>query len=185
MFVRTERLFLRPAWPEDLGELAEALLDTGVQHDVGVAPLPCTVAEVRTYLERPRDPRFPHFFMYLRSPTGPQLVGGIGLGSYDGEVEVGYWIAAGHRGRGFAREAMRAILAQARSLGHMRVLASHFPEGVDAIRVLENAGFEDTGRVRSRFSPRRQMEYAVRVYVADLGRRMAANSRTMAASNAA
>lgn len=169
MFVRTERLFLRPAWPEDLDDLVRILGEEDIQRNVGVAPLPRETEAIRAYLDRPRDPRLPHFFMYLRAPGGPQLVGGIGLGRYDGEdVEVGYWLAAAHRGRGFAGEALRAVLNQARSLGYPRVIASHFADSMATHRVLEAAGFRDTGEVRSRYSAGRAMEYAARIYVADL-----------------
>lgn len=172
MFVRTERLFLRPAWPEDFDDLVEALADDDVQRNVGVSNLPRTAEDLRIYLDRPRDPRLPHFFMYLRAPGGAQLVGSIGLGRHDeDDVEVGYWISAKHRGRGFAGEALRAVVRQARSLGYSRVVASHFADSRGTQDVLESAGFHDTGEVRSRYSASRAMEHTVRVYVADLDER--------------
>ncbi|WP_404479846.1 GNAT family N-acetyltransferase [Novosphingobium sp. BL-52-GroH] len=187
MFIRTERLFLRPAWPEDLDDLVEVLREEDIQRNVGVAPLPRTAGEVRAFLDRPRDPRLPHFFMYLRAPGGPQLVGGIGLGREhgDGEVEVGYWIARAHRGRGFAGEALRAVVSHARALGHGRLVASHFSDSPATHCVLESAGFRDTGKVRSRYSVTRAMEYAVRLYVADLERRASPRMDTMSQSTAA
>lgn len=171
MFVRTERLFLRPAWPEDLDDLVGVLAEEDIQRNVGVGKLPRSVAEIRAYLERPRDPRLPHFFMYLRAPGGPVLVGGIGLGRYDDEIEVGYWIAERHRGRGFAREALRAVVSQARTLGYMRLVASDFADSPATHRVLESAGFRDSGTVHSRYSATRAMDHVARVYVADLERR--------------
>lgn len=171
MFVRTERLFLRPAWPEDLDELVAVLLEKDIQRNVGVGPLPATVEEVRAFIERPRDPRLPHFFIYLRAPDGPRFVGGIGLGRHEGEVEVGYWIAERYRGRGFAGEALRAVVSEARALGYSRLVASHFVDSPTAHSVLEGAGFRDTGKVRSRFSATRAMECTARIYVADLERR--------------
>src|SRR3546814_3973361 len=92
MFVRTERLFLRPGWPEDLDDLVEAFNDDLIQRTVAVTAMPRTRAAVREYLDRPRDPRLPHFFMYLRGVHGAKLVGGIGLGKFGDDVEVGYWI---------------------------------------------------------------------------------------------
>ncbi|KMS55153.1 GCN5 family acetyltransferase [Novosphingobium barchaimii LL02] len=171
MFVRTERLFLRPAWPEDLDDIVEALLDEDIQRNLGVAPLPSTIEGIKAYIEGPGDPRLPNFFMYLRAPGGPQLVGGIGLGRYEGDVEVGCWIVPGQRGRGFAGEALRAMIAQARALGYRRLVASHFADCVGTQSVLENAGFRDTGQVRSRYSAGRAMEVAVHIYTADLERR--------------
>ncbi|MYL96357.1 GNAT family N-acetyltransferase [Novosphingobium sp. FGD1] len=179
MFVRTERLFLRPAWPEDLDDLVEVLSEEDIQRNVGVTPLPRTAQELRAYLDRPRNPRLPHFFMYLRGADGPQLVGGVGLGRYEGDVEVGYWIGARHRGRGLAGEALRAVVAQARVLGYPRLIASDFADTPGTHQVLESAGFRDTGQVRSRYSAARAMEHAARIYVAELQRRAAPRQTTI------
>ncbi|WP_395330459.1 GNAT family N-acetyltransferase [Novosphingobium sp. BL-8H] len=167
MFVRTERLFLRPGWPEDVDELVEAISDEAVQRNVGISTLPRTAQAMRDYLTLDRDPRLPHFFMYLRSPDGPQLVGGIGLGRFEGDVEMGYWIAPPYRGKGFAREAVRALLAQARALGHRRVLASFFEEAPATRSVLESTGFSDSGEYRERFSQTRGTPIRARIYVAE------------------
>lgn len=180
MFVRTERLFLRPGWPEDLEDLLEALEDEDVQRNlVLTTTVPRSAHDLREYLERPRDPLLPHFFIYLRSADGPVLVGGIGFGRHDdGEVEIGYWIAPRFRGRGYAAEAVRAVLNQARTLGHRRVYANHFADNDVNVQVLESAGFHDTGEVRSRFSPWRGVEAKARVYVAELERRTSPQMET-------
>lgn len=168
MFVRTERLFLRPGWPEDVDELVEAISDEAVQRNVGVSTLPRTAQAMRDYLTLDRDPRLPHFFMYLRSPGGPQLVGGIGLGRFEEEVEMGYWIAPPYRGQGYAREAVRAVLAQARALGHRRIVASHFEEAPATLGVLLATGFCDSGEYRERFSQTRGTPIRARIYFAEL-----------------
>jgi len=172
MFVRTERLFLRPAWPEDLEELLEALEDEEVQRNlVLMTASPWSERELREYLEQPRDPLLPHFFIYLRSANGPELVGSIGFGRHNEEVEVGYWIAPRFRGRGYGAEAIHAVLKQARALGHRRVYANYFGDNGVTMQVLESAGFHDTGRVRSRTGPDRGVVTRARVYVAELERR--------------
>lgn len=171
MFVRTERLFLRPGWPEDLEDLLQALEDEDDQRYAAARRLPRSAGELREFLARPRDPRLPHFVMYLRSPDGPELVGGIGFGRNGDEVEVGYWIAPRFRGRGYAVEAMRAVLRQARSLGHRRVFANHFADDGASPIALENAGFHDTGRVHSLYNVGMRREGKARVYVAELERR--------------
>lgn len=170
MFVRTERLFLRPAWPEDIDDLVSVLRD-GERHGESTTPLLPTAAEVSACLKKPRNPRLPYFFTYLRTPGGPQLVGSIGLTERDGEVEVDYWTAVRHRGRGFAAEALKAVLAQARIIGHRRVIANDPADGAPSQHTLQEAGFRDTGEVRSRYSVAQAMEYAVRVYVAEFERR--------------
>lgn len=153
MFVRTERLFLRPGWVEDLDDLLEVLDDDSdggprarsAADTASLAALPRTHDAWQAYLAMPRNPRLPHFFMYLRSARGARLVGGIGLGAHRGAPEVRYWIAADYRGRGFALEALRAVVEQARTLGHHQLIAK-YPGGDAALcRVLEAAGFEDAG----------------------------------------
>jgi len=170
MFVRTERLFLRPGWPEDLDELMEAFNDPAIQRTVGVAPLPQTRAEIAGYLRRERDPLLPHFFAYLREHDGAQLVGGIGLGRHGDEVEIGYWIGARYRGRGFAFEALRAVIDQARALGHRKLVAKHFIDNAGTVRVLEAAGFHDTGSDVPRYSQARGGESLARRFEIDLTR---------------
>jgi RimJ/RimL family protein N-acetyltransferase len=171
MFIRTERLFLRPGWPEDFDELVNAISEETAQRNPGVGELPRSTCAMRDYLAKPRDPRLPHLVMYLRAPGGPKLVGGIGLGRIENEVELGYWIAPAHRGRGFAREAVRAVLAQARTLGHRRVVASHFADNPATLDVLQQAGFADSGQERERFAQGRAMPIRARIYVANLGER--------------
>ncbi|WP_443478087.1 GNAT family N-acetyltransferase [Novosphingobium aerophilum] len=181
MFVRTERLFLRPGWPEDFDELVEAISDEAVQRNLGVGEMPRSSRAMREYLGKPRDPRLPHFFMYLRAPDGPQLVGGIGLGRIEGDIELGYWIAPSYRGRGFAGEAVRAVLDQARTLGHRRIVASHFADNPATLGVLEASGFADSGEDRERFSVGRGMPVSARIYVADLEHRAPVNAANGAA----
>lgn len=171
MFIRTERLFLRPGWPEDLDDLLRALQDDDIQRTVAISTLPRSESEIAEYLERPRDLRLPHFFMYLRSEEGAHLVGGIGFGRNGADVELGYWIVPAFRGRGFAGEALRAVLDQARLIGHTRVIAAHFIDSEASERVLEAAGFIDSGRTQERFSTGRGMTAPARIYEIDLERR--------------
>lgn len=168
MFIRTERLSLRPGWPEDLDDLVEELNGDAQDHSIGVAGLPDSVAELRAYLEKPRAGRLPHFFIDLREGDGPRLIGAIGLEAVGEEVELGYWIGPRHRGHGYAGEAVRAVLEQAALLGLRQIVAAHFANEASA-RVLEQSGFQATDQLR----PRRSEESATpeRLYVAVLGHR--------------
>lgn len=168
MFIRTERLFLRPGWPEDMDELLDVLGDDEVTRNLAVVPLPADLEEARSYLSQPREKLLPHFFIYLRTSSGSALVGGIGLGRNGHDVELGYWIARAHRGRGYAGEAVRAVLDQARMLGHRRIVASHFADNAASARVLQSVGFVDTGAIHCRYSAGRGSEAPARIFVADL-----------------
>lgn len=168
MFIRTQRLFLRPGWPEDLDELLEVLSDDSVVRSIGVSPLPRSVPELRNYLSRPREPSLPHFFINLRDDDGARLIGGVGLARSGPDVELGYWLAPSHRGRGYATEAVSAVLEQAPMLGHAQIVAAHFADNAASARVLEQAGFKPTGETRLRHSAGRGGEAPARIYMADL-----------------
>ncbi len=159
MFIRTERLFLRPGWPEDWEELLAGIGDEVVVRNLAKAPWPYTVADARWFAARPQDPRCPHFFITVPTSAEPaQIIGSVGLGVNDGEIDLGYWIARDHWGRGYATEAARAVLRLAAMLGHRRIGAGHFTDNPASGRVLAKVGFVPTGEVRPRFSLARGSE---------------------------
>lgn len=168
MFIRTERLFLRPAWPEDIDEMRQVLADDAVGGSMALARPQRLSAQLRAYFDGAQESRLPRFFINLRDDNGAKLIGCIGLGRSDADVELGYWIAGMHRGRGYAAEAVREVLALARALGHRRVVAAHFAENEGAARVLESAGFQPTSETRWRFSAYLGAEAPARLYVASL-----------------
>lgn len=153
VFIRSERLFLRPAWPEDWKELLGAIGDEAIVRNLARAPWPYTGEDARWFAQQPQDQRLPHFVVTLPTASGPaQLIGCVGLGEIDGAVELGYWLARDYWGRGFATEAARAVLSLARTLGHRRIVAGHFVDNPASGRVLRKAGFRATGKIRQRFS---------------------------------
>jgi ribosomal-protein-alanine N-acetyltransferase len=173
MFIRTERLLLRPSWPEDLDELLELLSEDEIAQNLGVKELPRTREELQALLSRPRAPMLPHFFVNLRQSNATPLIGGIGLGRNGDEVELGYWIAKPYRGQGFAEEAVRAVLNQARAIGHRSIVACHFADSTASASVLEKAGFTRTGETRDRYSIGRGSVAPANVYVVDLAKGLA------------
>lgn len=86
--------------------------------------------------------------------AGGHLVGGITLGNIRHGVsqsaQIGYWTGERHAGQGYMQDAVRAVLAHA--FGPMRlhrIEAACIPGNVRSIRVLEKAGFEREGLLRS------------------------------------
>ena len=151
MFHRSERLLLRPPWPEDWNHVLGGIADETIVRNLASAPWPYRSEDARKFVQLPVDPKFPRFLITRASDAA--LLGCIGIDSMDkGEVELGYWIARQHWGRGYATEAGRAVLEIAQMLGHEKIVASHFLDNPASGKVLRKLGFEPTGRVVERFS---------------------------------
>lgn len=164
MFIRSERLFLRPGWPEDREELLALIADETVVRNLAKVPWPYTGDDARRFLELPEDRFLPRFLITQPGATGARMLGCVGLSEIEGEASLGYWIARDDWGQGYASEAVRAILSLARSIGHKRIVATHFVDNPASGRVLEKAGFARTGRIVERFSQGRGMTYPAREY---------------------
>jgi RimJ/RimL family protein N-acetyltransferase len=170
MFARTERLLLRPGWREDAPALLQAIRDERIVRNLANAPWPYRLADAEAFLARDRDPRAPNCLIFVRTLGPPRLIGGIGFGLLPaGEVEFGYWIAQPYWGLGFATEAGRAALANARhSLRLDRLVAGHFVDNPASGRVLRKLGFRPKGGTALRYSAGRGAEAPCRLFELDL-----------------
>ena len=151
MFIRTERLLLRPGWIEDAPELVDAIGREEVAFTLARLPWPYTLDHARAWLSLPRAADDAHLLVYERTGAVPRLIGGVGLNVDTAGVELGYWIVPSHWGRGFATEAARAVVAMARDTLRLDVLTSgHFVENPASGQVLRKLGFVPTGQVVDR-----------------------------------
>jgi RimJ/RimL family protein N-acetyltransferase len=165
MFARTERLLLRPGWAEDAPALARAIADEAVVRNLATAPWPFALEDAEAFLAAPRDPAMPSFLITERTDGDPIIVGACGLGRRpSGAVELGYWIARAHWGKGFATEAGRALFDIARALKLPRLEASHFVDNPASAKVLEKLGFIPTGLSVERYSCARSGVAMSRLY---------------------
>ena len=165
MFARTDRLLLRPGWAEDAPALTHAIANEAVVRNLATAPWPYGVADAEAFLAAPRDPAMPSFLITERTGDAPRLIGACGLARRSsGNVELGYWIARAHWGRGFATEAGRALIDIARSLKLSKLEASHFVDNPASGRVLDKLGFIATGLSATRYSCARGDEAMSRMY---------------------
>ena len=170
MFIRSERLFLRPGWPEDWPELLARIADEAVVKNLAKAPWPYTEGDARSFAQKPQDPRCPHFFVTLPTGAAPaELIGCVGLASDGDEVELGYWFGREHWNRGYATEAARAVLRLARTLGHRRIVAKHFTDNPASGRVLAKLGFKPSGEVRPSYSLARGSDAPAQVHTVEFG----------------
>jgi RimJ/RimL family protein N-acetyltransferase len=152
MFARTERLLLRPIWPEDAGELHNAIADEGIVRNLARAPWPYTAKDAASFAALEHDTAYPNFMLMLRTDGAPRLVGSCGLAERDGEAEIGYWIARPYWGLGFASEAGRAVIRIAHAVGHKKLVSGHFVDNPASGRVLRKLGFHSTGKSEQRHS---------------------------------
>ncbi|WP_133365475.1 GNAT family N-acetyltransferase [Qipengyuania sediminis] len=164
MFHRTERLLLRPPWPEDWRAVLDAIADEEIVRNLARVPWPYDEAAARSFVARSQDARLPHFLV-VESASG-RVIGSAGLGEHEGEPELGYWLARGAWGRGYAAEAARGVVEVAKLLGHRRLVAGHFADNPRSAMVLRKAGFRPTGQIGSRYSLARgesvpSVEYAL------------------------
>jgi len=164
MFARTPRLLLRPGFPEDAPALAAAIADQAIARNLAVVPWPYTLRDAEAFLATPRDPVLPALLIFERTDGAPQLVGSCGLARRaSGAVELGYWIARSHWGRGYATESCVALIDIARTLGFQCLEGSHFIDNPASARVLEKLGFEPTGLVAPRISCARGVDVPARL----------------------
>ena len=173
MFHRSERLLLRPAWPEDWRDVHAGIADEGVVRNLASAPWPYGEQDARDFCAAEFSARSPRFLI-TRAADGA-VIGCIGIGPLppedgggDGTMELGYWIARAHWGRGYASEAACAMVGIARMSGHPRIVASHFVDNPASGRVLRKAGFLPTGRPGMHFSKGRGYEAQTIGFALDL-----------------
>ncbi len=170
MFVRTERLLLRPGWREDAPALHAAIADEAILRNLASAPWPYRPEDAEAFLATDRKPHEPAMLIFLRTQAAPELIGSVGFGRRpDGELEFGYWIARKHWGRGYATEAgCGAIEGARKSLRLARLNSAHFLDNPASGRVLEKLGFRATGRTVPRYSAGRNAIAPCKLFELDL-----------------
>ncbi len=154
----TERLVLRPARTSDVPEMRRALR-ANVEHlrpwSVAPAPRedPAGLASVSgAVLRQRREWKHGQSFVLFVSPRAAEAriigritLGGIVRGAFQ-NAHLGYWIDAGHQGRGLMTEAVRAVTTFAfGSAGLHRVQAAVMPTNKASLRVLEKVGYRREG----------------------------------------
>ncbi len=177
MFARTERLTLRPGWIEDAPALAAAIGHEAVVRNLSRAPWPYTLADAEARLAAFGDGPGMAFLIFAHDGGCCDLVGGIGIGPFGDEPHVlGYWLTPSAWGRGYAREAGRAVLGIAATIGIGHVTAGHYVDNPASGAVLRRLGFIATGTRGAVHSLGRGMAVETIDYAIDLSDRRPARS---------
>ncbi|GAA4644222.1 GNAT family N-acetyltransferase [Pontixanthobacter gangjinensis] len=167
MFYRSERLFLRPAWPEDWEAIFSGVAEREIVQNLATAPWPYTPEDAQYSAEVRQDRHLPSFLVTVPD-AGVIGSAGLSIDKETDEVQLGYWIGRKWWGSGFATEAARAVLKVAHAIGHSRITASHFIDNPASGRVLTKAGFRSTGEIRPGYSLARGRHDLVACFVATL-----------------
>ena len=145
-WLETERLLIRPFTTDDGAFILELLNEPGWLRFIGDRGIR-TVEDARGYIERgPMASYELHGFglslVALKESGAP--VGMAGLIRREGleDVDVGFAFLERHMGRGYAREAAEAVVAQGwEKFDLPRIVAITTPDNVRSIRLLEAIGF--------------------------------------------
>lgn len=143
----TDRLLLCP-WS---AEIAAAVV-AGARRDGWADDFPAHGDRVvaRLLAREPGGPGWGrHGHRLLVERAGGLVVGGAGMFPEAGGtgLEIGYGVVPSRRGRGYASEAARALVALARRDGTSRVVAGVEPGNPASARVLAGLGMRHTGTV--------------------------------------
>jgi RimJ/RimL family protein N-acetyltransferase len=144
--IRQQRLRLRPIASSDARSLERLLLgDAEAIAMTERLPDPCTQAAALAWIERRQGPG-QHVFALETIEIG-EFIGCIGFVQTGDTAGLGYWIGRPYWNQGYATEAGRAVLDDARGLGVRTVLAETFLDNPASARVLSKLGFAPAGRV--------------------------------------
>ncbi len=148
MFMRTERLFLRPVFPEDWRDVYRGIADFGVVSMLARAPWPYRPADAMVHCRKPAPAGSMTFAVTLPELSGAPVIGQIGIEPDAEGHELGYWIGRQWQRRGYASEAVRGVLDIAAALGVEHVNAGHYLDNLASGKVLKRNGFVETGEIR-------------------------------------
>ena len=146
-FLSETDLTIRPAREADLPALTDIYnaAVTGTEFTGHLAPL--SLEERGSWWLTHQDPRYP----VLVAETGQEVLGYASLSQwYDTPVyahtaESSLYLAPNAQGRGLGTTLMRALLNEARRLGHHVVLSRIWSENLPSIAMCRKCGYEMVG----------------------------------------
>lgn len=141
----TERLVLRTPRLEDAKAIAALANDRRIAENTRRIPHPYRLDDAEQFIAATAGMKGEMALMITRQDGG--LIGGCGLSMLDGQApEIGYWLGVPHWGKGYATEAVRALIDYAfTELNHTALQAGARVTNPASRRILEKCGFQWTG----------------------------------------
>jgi RimJ/RimL family protein N-acetyltransferase len=143
--LETERLILRAPRLADAKAMATLANDRRIAENTARIPHPYSLDDAEAFIARANTRAGETAFVIaLANDT---LIGGCGLGPLEDDTpELGYWLGAPFWGKGYATEAVRAVVDYAfTEAGHDFLNAGARVTNPASRRVLEKCGFQWTG----------------------------------------
>ncbi|MEM8977952.1 MAG: GNAT family N-acetyltransferase [Pseudomonadota bacterium] len=147
----TDRLTLRAPRLSDKGLLEQYCADKRVAEMTTSIPHPLPPGATEAFIARANDEaRSEDIWILDGSENGmPEVIGAIGLQRLDSnQSEIGYWVAPGFWGQGYAREAL-SQLVEKNPQGVRTYFGSVFQDNPASARVLTHCGFDYIGDAES------------------------------------
>lgn len=140
--MRTPRLLLRDLTPRDARRIAMLASDWDIARMTGRIPHPYSEELAFQWLTDLADGEFVQGIVH-----NGDLVGLCGFMPEGNAAEIGYWIGKPWWGRGFATEAVGALINYCfTECGFERLTCGHFVDNPASARVIAKLGFQFTGR---------------------------------------
>jgi len=142
--LETKRLALRAPHLEDAKTVAMLANDRRIAENTARIPHPYREADAESFFASANTPAGDaQFLITLRDGT---IMGACGLVLQDETPELGYWLGVPYCGKGYATEALHALIDYAfTDLGHEALQAGTRVTNPASRRVLEKCGFQWTG----------------------------------------
>ncbi len=141
--LETERLVLRAPQHGDIKVITRLVNDRRVAENTARIPHPYGVDDAGRFIAAVNRQDGEATFAIIRDGD---LIGVCGIEPRENAPEIGYWLGAPFWGRGYATEAVRALIDHAFGvLGHDALQAGARVGNPASRRVLEKCGFQWTG----------------------------------------
>jgi RimJ/RimL family protein N-acetyltransferase len=142
--LETKRLALRAPRLEDAKTVATLAGDRRIAENTARMPHPYKEADAEGFIAGVnKSGGEVAFLITLRDGT---VLGGCGLMNQEQTPELGYWLGVNYWGKGYATEALHAVIDYAfTDLGHQALQAGARVTNPASRRVLEKCGFQWTG----------------------------------------
>ncbi len=141
--LETKRLTLRAPRLEDAKTVALLANDKRIAENTARIPHPYTLADANDFIAGANIAGGEVVFLITLQDD---IIGACGITTLDKQPELGYWLGAPYWGKGFATEALHAVVDYAfTDLDHRALNAGARVTNPASRRVLEKCGFQWTG----------------------------------------